>query len=654
MKRTGFLKLLAAVFILMIPASLWAAPGDTTWVTVYNLRKLTHYGNYDTVAVFPAKKQYRKIRLHYILGRYSCPPGSQYCGSWDYTTRLYLLPPAHDSVEIARVITPFATDWLSKNKSHDYVVEVTDYSSQLHDTTGFRFRYEGYSWGFTITLKLEFIEGVPPREALDVKNIYDGYFAYGNASDPIENHLSSVNLMYTSPQAAIKNFISGHGADNTGCSEFCSKYYRLFINNNQHAQKQIWRDDCGLNQVYPQTGTWIFDRSNWCPGAVVWPIYHSLDMVTAPNTTFTADINMEPYVNATPSAGYNFASQLISYSDFNHTVDASIEDIISPTSDPNYFRDNPACSNPVIKVKNTGRDPIVQMAIEYGLTGRTLSTYTHVALLDPLQEEIIVLPPVPAVMAHSVNAPFEARIVWVGGQNNDENPYNNVYVSQTQTVELMPRDFILRMSTNGSAAGGWLSENSWRLYDGNDQLIASRTTATINGTYRDTIRDLADGCYRLEVSDAGCDGFNWWYFQYYTPNPGIGTVRIDNITGTPRKAIPGDIGCGYNMYFYVGDYPQPPDFPNHPGFAEHNILLLETYPSPASEQFYIAAELNGSHELAYSILDMEGRVLDEKKIGKSDQVRHPVHCENLAPGVYLVKITLDGKTAASKKVIVAR
>ncbi len=51
-----------------------ANPGDTTWVTVYNLRKITQYGNYDTTAVFPTGKRYRKIRLHYILGRYACPP----------------------------------------------------------------------------------------------------------------------------------------------------------------------------------------------------------------------------------------------------------------------------------------------------------------------------------------------------------------------------------------------------------------------------------------------------------------------------------------------------------------------------------------------------------------------------------------------------
>ena len=30
--------------------------------------------------------------------------------------------------------------------------------------------------------------------------------------------------------------------------------------------QEIWRDDCGENPLYPQGGTWIYDRANWCPG----------------------------------------------------------------------------------------------------------------------------------------------------------------------------------------------------------------------------------------------------------------------------------------------------------------------------------------------------------------------------------------------------
>src|ERR1043165_1851168 len=91
--------LLIFILALFLSPELLANPGDTTWVTVFNLRKLTYHGNYDTSAVFPTNKRYRKIRLHYILGRYACPAGTQYCGSWDYTTQIYARPQGKDTVE---------------------------------------------------------------------------------------------------------------------------------------------------------------------------------------------------------------------------------------------------------------------------------------------------------------------------------------------------------------------------------------------------------------------------------------------------------------------------------------------------------------------------------------------------------------------------
>src|SRR5690606_2041260 len=75
----------------------------------------------------------------------------------------------------------------AKGTSHNYILEATDYASVLENATHIRFKYDGYSWGFTLTLKFELIEGVPPMDALSVTNIYNGYFAYGDATKPIEN-----------------------------------------------------------------------------------------------------------------------------------------------------------------------------------------------------------------------------------------------------------------------------------------------------------------------------------------------------------------------------------------------------------------------------------------------------------------------------------
>lgn len=264
LKKLLFFLLLAAGTLAGAPRAL-AAPGDTTRVTIFNRRALSHYGNYDTTAVFPNGGRYRKILMHYVLGRYACPPGTQYCGSWDYTTRVLLMP---DTLELGRVITPYATDWLSRGITHDYVLDVTDYANQLRKTQSLRFIYDGYSYGFTLTLYVEYIEGVPPHDAMAVSKVYNGTFAYGKTADPIESHLSAktVQPAVGSGRTALKSFITGHGSDPANCAEFCPKQYSLNVNGTQVASDYLWRDNCGLNQIYPQTGTWLYDRSNWCPG----------------------------------------------------------------------------------------------------------------------------------------------------------------------------------------------------------------------------------------------------------------------------------------------------------------------------------------------------------------------------------------------------
>jgi hypothetical protein len=415
MKLKNYLLLLAT--FVMLAQDLAANPGDTTWVTVFSQRKLTHYGNYDTVAVFPVNKRYRKIRMHYILGRYGCPSGTQYCGSWDYTTQIWARPKFKDSVEIARVITPYASDWFYKNKKHDFVIDVTDYASTLRDSTSIRFHYSGYSWGFTITLRLELIEGVPPRDAYSVRKIYDGYFPFGSTTNSIENYLVPKVMTYTSSGAAVvKNTVSGHGADVNNCAEFCSKYYQLKLNNSMISQKQLWRTDCGSNQVYPQTGTWIYNRANWCPGAVVNPIYHDITALTAASQPFTVNVDMQAYTAATVSAGYNWSSQLINYSAPNHSLDASIEDIVAPSTDMNYARNNPVCKTPVIRVGNTGSDSVKSIVFSYGVSTLTnVLTHTAQTSLGFLDQQNIELPVSSEILTHTVGGTFHVNILAVNG-----------------------------------------------------------------------------------------------------------------------------------------------------------------------------------------------------------------------------------------------
>lgn len=638
------------IFAELINFSAVANPGDTTWVTVYNLRKLTQYGTYDTTAVFPVNKRYRKIRLHYILGRYACPAGSQYCGSWDYTTQIYAQPAGKDSVEIARVITPYATDWLQQNKKHDYIVDITDYAPVLEGTMGMRFNYEGYSWGFTITLKIEFIEGVPPMDALGISNIYDGYYQYGNSSNSIENYLVAKTYSYTGANSKvfIKNTVSGHGSDNAGCSEFCSRYYKQKLNGNVIAQRQLWRSDCGSNEVYPQTGTWVYERGNWCPGAIVWPIYHDLSTLTSASTNFTLDADMQPYVGSGSLGGYNFVSQLIGYSAPNYTRDVSIEDIVSPTKDDNYLRENPRCANPIIRIKNVGTDSLFSVNINYGLHGDTVLSYMWTGSLGFLDTALVVLPASVPILSHTNSAVFEVSVTAANGSTGDQNLFNNIYSSQTIPVAIFPQNFVVKMYTNNSTDPVTLAnETSWTLYDEFGAMVAQRNMLANTTVYVDTLM-LGPGCYKFVVEDSGCDGMSWWA----NSSAGNGTLRIDyNGLNNSIFLFPGDIGCGFTKYFTVLN----PNI-NIVGISNNqpNPDRVDVYPNPASNTAYIKFDLSKGQFVNYRLMDITGKLIKQTKLNNVRAAYESVDLSELNNGVYFISIELQDKSVITRKLVVQK
>lgn len=634
------------LFSLLVAISImpeaFASPGDTTWVTIYNLRKITQWGNYDTSAVLPTGKTYRKIRLHYILGRYACPSGTQYCGSWDYTTQVYAKPANADTVEIARVITPYATDWLTTNRKHDFMVDVTDYASVLNGNIDFRYKYDGYSWGFTLTLKLEMIEGTPPMEALSVKNIYDGYFSYGNTSSPIENYLIEKPFLYNSPvtKAFVKNTISGHGSDDNGCGEFCSKYYDLKINGSAVSQKQLWKSDCGLNNISPQTGTWLYERANWCPGQIVYPITHDISSLTSPASSFSVDVDMEPYTSPTQSntGGYNIVSQLISYSAPNFNSDVSIEDIISPNNDPNYARSNTICVNPKIKIKNTGTNQITQLVFNYSITGGAASTYTWTGNLNFLEEVIVELGPTLPLYNGNLTNQFNVEIAQVNGAAGDQNTFNNTYKSTYNSVKVYPNQFIVNFVTNAapSAINPGYNEAHWTIKDANGNIVASRINNLNSKVFKDTV-NLPDGCYTFTMDDDGCDGLSWWAYQYYTPNPGSGSIKFTKL-GIPvvLKNFNGDFGCQTSERFMTSSLVTTVN--------ETEIKTsIELFPNPASSNINLFLEVKDVQSMNYSIVDVTGKEMKSGELNVNGSELYPINIEDLSAGMYFM-ICRFGKT----------
>ena len=364
--------LLAVAGILLFSLPTKAAPGDTTWVQSHAGTWLDWYGDFDTTVNFPQPgTSYRNIYMVFTLGKYSCPGNPQYCADWDYTVQTKLLTQGGDTVELGRLITPYANssrmgpDWKGV-----YVFDVTDFVSLLQNSATVRVHYSGYSGGFTADVKFAFVEGTPERDVIGLAPIWKGSYDYGHGSTPINTALDNVAL--TAPAntgtAELKFTVTGHGGDAQGCAEFCPNTYTINLNNNLLTQQNFWRDDCGFNDYYPQNGTWVFDRAGWCPGDLIYPFSHELTGITS-GSNFTVNATFPSYTSVPNSSGskasYIIEGTVVYYGAMNKTLDASIQDIIAPTTFEGHFRENVRVGNPVIRVRNSGSTPVSSLKIQY-------------------------------------------------------------------------------------------------------------------------------------------------------------------------------------------------------------------------------------------------------------------------------------------------
>src|SRR5690606_29620462 len=185
----------------------------------------------------------------------------------DYDVHLFIMTKTGDTLEMGRFITPYARQTAPRTPltwKQRYAFDVTDFYNQLKDSATVRIFYSGYSWGFTADVRFDFIEGIPPRNVLGIDRAWAGGFRYGDNTQDIESKVNTKS--FSAPNgtqyAELLFAITGHGSDDNGCSEFCKKYYEVELNGNKFDRTDIWRDDCGFNHLYPQSGTWVYDRGN--------------------------------------------------------------------------------------------------------------------------------------------------------------------------------------------------------------------------------------------------------------------------------------------------------------------------------------------------------------------------------------------------------
>ena len=604
---------------------------DTIFVQAHNYVDLDWNGNYDAWAVFPdGSDSYRKILMHYDM---RC--SSSGCSGWDYTTKIIILKENGldddgnlmfiNDQTLANVVTPYGTymqegnsqgsgftpDWVQR-----YTYDVTDFAHLLVDSVKMRAFYGGWSTGFNVTLNFEFIEGIPPRNVINVQNLWSGSNSYASMSDVLQD--TSVFIPNEAKNSSMRVTISGHGQD----GEFTPGVnYYLELNNQDLYSQEIWRDDCGEVALYPQGGTWVYDRANWCPGDKATTRKHELTsfLETGQDNLLDFDIYRANWNPA--EASYIYDVQLITYEEPNFNLDAVMEDIIAPSTKQEHFRFNPNCSNPVVKIKNQGLENLTSAYIVYGFNGYDANTFLWEGNLAFGETEIVSLPPI-NWYSWDEELPFYARINMPNYQSEDDYSINDILYSDYEFVEEYPSTFAIWFKTNDVP-----NESSYELRDNLGNLIFSRTGMSSNTIYKDTM-ELDPGCYKFQILDTGGnqynneDGLTWW-----ANNDGSGYARLKNIPGGFFKYYQDDFGTELTDYFRVGEY-------NVSLFNELNSPIFEVYPNPAKNQLNIDFELLSKSDINMTIYDINGRVMLYKNISKSKQGVVEINLDDFKDGVY--------------------
>jgi len=231
-------------------------------------------------------------------------------------------------MELINFITPYGINLnLNGLNGLTWAFDVTDFAPILHGPRHMEMRDGLYQEEMDI--KFVFVEGTPPRDVKSISQIWPS----GSWVSPSYNEILSnkyfesrdLTLDAAAAQFKIRSAISGHGQE----GEFIPRSHTIRLNNAINYSRNVWRD-CATNPIYPQGGTWIYDRAGWCPGAAIDLKEYDITPDVTPGQNINLDYSL-PNISNPGQSNYRINNQLVSYGAPNFTLDATLDYIKSPS-----------------------------------------------------------------------------------------------------------------------------------------------------------------------------------------------------------------------------------------------------------------------------------------------------------------------------------
>lgn len=508
----------------------------------------TSINSYAKWAKFPsAEEDIRKIVMKVTLG--TPVQDTMRCADWDYSDPIYLRQVGGKNgtklnYEIGRMLTPYGGA-NAKGWSFQWEADITDFASLLRDSVLLDFTHgggePGHDRGWALTMEFEITKGEPVMQPIKIHQILNGVYPYGKPDDDIENYLKPTTLK-TQPQTnMVRSRIiqTGHGMDKPdNCGEFCSRWRNVIWNGKLANHKMLWKR-CGDNPLYPQAGTWLYDRANWCPGYLVQPdITH---FMVGGNSTHTYDLEMEPYISQ-GVANQQISSYLIEYKIGKNTRDVELADIIAPSKKQIWSRYNPTVSNPVILVQNNTSRKVKSVEVTYGTVGmQTYKEQINVEI-NPFESKQLELTN-SVQSATGRGGEFRATITKVNG-GDDQYMADNSFVSAFDPAPVHKGNLILVVEPNKTSD----TSNSYYIATSEGKRLIERGVGQIDvdKIYTDTL-NLENGNYQFRFFDADGNGLEFWSdFK-----GGNGRVYLLNMQGELVKYFDPDFGNDIRYNFKV-------------------------------------------------------------------------------------------------------
>jgi len=647
-----------------------SAQSDTVMVDVFDNQTMSWYEGYRSMADFPdGSDEYRRVNMHFTLG---CPQSG--CSDWDYTVlikafrltgeldstiaqldtistnplevdTLWNVTEVKESFELGRMITPYAgymargTNGFDNSWEHRYVYDVTDYALLLQDSVEFEIFYQGWSSGFSADLQFEMIKGTPPRDVVAIENLYrPGGYNYIESETFESQHMppKDIDLPNGATETVLHFLPTGHGFINAlNCAEFCNRFYFVSSMGFTIDEQAMWRNDCGYNPIYPQGGTWLYNRANWCPGSEAIRHEHDLTDAIVNGSIPQLNVDIDPYDYTVPAgevpANYNISAVLIHHAGYNHEVDAALVDILQPSSHEAHSRFNPSCGTARIAIQNTGSEPITSVEIRYGVD--EMSTFEWSGFIAPMDREHIEMPYTEAVSWSGERAQpeFQAEIVAVNGQD-DQYGANNELTSSFEPVPVIDREMQLNIRTNRRP-----QENYWTLLDLDQNVIYEDDDMGANRQHS-WPWELTNGCYHFTLYDSDGDGL-----AFFANNDGNGSLSLST-SNSPFpiviESFPADFGTQFDFYFrYEGTVSS----------EEQEQTAVRTYPNPATEFIMVEWPKGPQEQRDLRVVTPSGIERPARVDRNADRWR--ISTSDWPNGLYLIQLYSGGSQVTHKVVI---